>query len=193
VVIILTFLSVAIVGLVIRLAYNRHKQRVAADAVFCQRLLDGEITTSPPAGTILQAGERVALALPAALHKEQVTGWHGSSNRVSVWSGRIGVGVGSYRGNLERDSVKVAAGHILVTNQRVVFMGDKSSFAIPYAKLVNYTCDDVEARMYLNTASTSHCVGLSSWRMVRAVNYAITAINSAEDTPLKVALMEHAG
>ena len=102
-----------------------------------------ELETGNPTGLLLKKGEVAYLSLPAALHEERVISRNmtGGSQGVSI---RIMKGVsyrvGSQRGQMTSQSgmVKVADGYLVITNQRIVFSGDRKTVASPLAKLIDF-------------------------------------------------------
>jgi len=107
------------------------------------RWLTGDIAPlEPPAGMMLKRGEAVYLAAAGSLYEERVVRRRiqGGSQGVSI---RIAKGlsyrVGASRGVAvsEREAVAVSDGELVMTNARVVFLGDRKGFEIPYAKLTH--------------------------------------------------------
>lgn len=107
------------------------------------RWINGDLAPSdPPAGMLLKRGETPYVVVPASLYEERVvrTRFKGGSRGVSV---RIAKGVsyrvGASRGTAvsEREAVAVSGGELVMTNQRIVFLGDRKGFEIPYAKLTH--------------------------------------------------------
>lgn len=114
-----------------------------AAAVRRGRWLAGDIAPlDPPAGMLMKRGEAVYLSAPGSLYEERVVRrrFQGGSRGVSV---RIAKGlsyrIGATRGTAvsEREAVAVSEGELVMTNTRVVFLGDRKGFEIPYAKLTH--------------------------------------------------------
>lgn len=94
-----------------------------------------------PTGVVLQKTEIVYWFEPSALMEERVVRrrYEGGSSGVSF---RIAKGVsyrvGAHRGHVvpETATVPISEGQLVITNKRVVFHGNRKSFALKYDKLI---------------------------------------------------------
>jgi hypothetical protein len=93
---------------------------------------------------ILKRGERACMIAPATLARQQTRRqWVGGSQGVSF---PIGLGiryrVGSFHGHpIQQQSLgKLDAGSLVITNQRIAFIGKVKSTSIPFAKLLHIEC-----------------------------------------------------
>ncbi|MBI3414228.1 MAG: hypothetical protein HY043_02730 [Verrucomicrobia bacterium] len=92
-------------------------------------------------GIVLQKGEKVLWVEPGVLHEIRVVSrrYEGGSAgvRFRVAKG-VSFNVGKHRGQLvsETGVVPVSDGNLVITNQRLIFSGDRKSFAIKLAKIL---------------------------------------------------------
>lgn len=94
---------------------------------------------------ILKKGEQASLALPATLARQQTRQqWVGGSQGFSFPIGHTGIRyrVGSFHGHPIQQQFlgKLDTGTLVVTNQRVAFIGHVKSTSIPLAKLMHVEC-----------------------------------------------------
>ncbi len=115
-----------------------------ADAERLSRELEcartGTITPIEDHGTVLHKGEvAYALITGASLMEVQVVGFSGKTSGYSV---RVAKGVtlrrsGSH-GHADRALVAAAKGRLVVTNQRVIFAGDKKSVSMTHKSITAF-------------------------------------------------------
>jgi len=112
----------------------------AAKAQAIQELMARPLIEIKPSHALLKAGEKAYASAQAVLHELKTVGYKAGSRGISV---RVAKGVtlrsGSIRGHAVKGDIAVASGELVVTDQRVIFAGDRKSFVIPMAKLVNVT------------------------------------------------------
>jgi hypothetical protein len=94
---------------------------------------------------IMKKGEQACLAVPATLARQQTRRqWVGGSQGFSFPIGHTGIRyrVGSFHGHpIEQQSLgKLDAGTLVVTNQRIAFIGKVKSTSTPFAKLLHVEC-----------------------------------------------------
>lgn len=94
---------------------------------------------------IPKRGERAALVVPATLARQQTRRqWVGGSQGVSFPIGHTGIRyrVGSFHGHpIQQQSLSnLDTGTLVVTNQRIAFIGKVKSTSIPFAKLLHVEC-----------------------------------------------------
>jgi hypothetical protein len=105
-------------------------------------------TNGPPAiqsPLILKRGEQASMAVPATLARQQTRRQYvGGSQGFSFPIGHTGIRyrVGSFRGHaVEQQSLgRIEDGTLMVTNQRVAFIGSTKSTSTPLAKLLHVEC-----------------------------------------------------
>jgi hypothetical protein len=99
---------------------------------------------------MLQKNEVAFWCEPGNILEERVVGrrYEGGSQGVSfrIMKG-VSYRVGAHRGHIVTDKavVPVSAGHLIITNKRVIFRGDSKSFSIKFDKLLelNFYSDGV--------------------------------------------------
>jgi hypothetical protein len=94
---------------------------------------------------ILKKGEQACLAVPATLARQQTRRqWVGGSQGFSFPIGHTGIRyrVGSFHGHpIEQQSLgHLDTGTLVVTNQRIAFIGRVKSTSTPFAKLLHVEC-----------------------------------------------------
>jgi hypothetical protein len=94
---------------------------------------------------ILKRGERASMVVPATFARQQTRRqWVGGSQGFSFPIGHTGIRyrVGSFHGHpIEQQSLgKLDIGQLVVTNQRIAFVGRVKSTSIPFAKLLHVEC-----------------------------------------------------
>ncbi len=102
---------------------------------------EGKLPTTNAHGLVLQADEVAYCREQAFIMEERVTdreyvgGSHGISLRIAKG---LSYRVGSYKGHLvsRKGIVQVSRGDIVVTNQRIIFRGDRKGFNIKVDKLL---------------------------------------------------------
>ena len=94
---------------------------------------------------ILKRGERASMAAAATFARRQTRRqWLGGSQGFSFPIGHTGIRyrVGSFHGHpIEQQSLtNLDSGKLVVTNQRIAFIGQAKSTSIPFAKLLHVEC-----------------------------------------------------
>jgi hypothetical protein len=94
---------------------------------------------------ILKRGERASTVVTATFARQQTRRqWVGSSQGFSFPIGHTGIRyrVGSFHGHpIEQQSLThLDAGRLVVTNQRIAFIGQSKSTSIPFSKLLHVEC-----------------------------------------------------
>jgi len=94
---------------------------------------------------ILKRGERASLVVPATLARQQTKRqWVGGSQGFSFPIGHTGIRyrVGSFHGHPIQQQFlgKLDSGNLVITNQRVAFIGNVKSTSIPLTKLLHVEC-----------------------------------------------------
>lgn len=103
----------------------------------------GPLPTVQAPSMILQKGEIAHVAVPAQMYEERVvrSTYQGGSRGVSIRLMKgISYRVGGHRGQIqsERALVIKSTGTFVITNQRLVFSGDKKSAATTYSKFLDF-------------------------------------------------------
>lgn len=102
---------------------------------------DGNLPVTTVPGLLLQKNEIAHWAEPGHLIEERVLrrryGGSSSGTSIHIMKG-LTYRVGSHRGQLVTDTgnVPVSAGLLIVTNSRVIFMGDRKSFNYRFDKII---------------------------------------------------------
>lgn len=118
------------------------KQKIQYFRLFTQ-LENGEpLPVGNPANIILKKNEVAHLCIPGSLYEERVVSrqFTGSSRGISVPIVKgIRVNFGGMRGHSYsvKDSVNISDGHFVVTNQRLVFSGDRKSVVSEISKILD--------------------------------------------------------
>jgi hypothetical protein len=119
---------------------RRIKLRRAKEEQEMQQLLAAPLAEIKPSHALIKAGEKAYGAVMARLQETKTVGYSAGTTGVSV---RVAKGVtlrtSGTRGKAIKGMVSVASGELVVTDKRVVFAGDKKSFAIPLGDLLNTT------------------------------------------------------
>jgi hypothetical protein len=94
---------------------------------------------------ILKRGERACLVAPATLARQQTRRqWVGGSQGFSFPIGHTGIRyrVGSFHGHpIQQQSIgKLDSGTLVISNQRIAFIGKVKSTSVPFAKLLHVEC-----------------------------------------------------
>ena len=103
----------------------------------------GRLPIAAPQNVLLQKNEECYMSVPASLFEEKVvrSTYQGGSHGVSIRLMKgVSYRVGAHRGQIqsERALVPVSNGAFSVTNQRLIFSGDKKSNATAYPKLLDF-------------------------------------------------------
>jgi|SRR5882724_3214284 len=105
-----------------------------------QMLLASPLTEMCPTQALIKADEKAYGAVMASLQEVKTVGYSASTSGVSV---RVAKGVtlrtSGARGKAVKGMVSVASGELVITDKRVIFSGDRKSFAIPLNDLLNTT------------------------------------------------------
>ncbi|HXC77864.1 MAG TPA: hypothetical protein VNU19_12510 [Candidatus Acidoferrum sp.] len=127
-----------------------HRRGDAQSAMgFDAPYLAATLTTQGPQSVqsplIPRKGEEACLAVPATLARNQTRRqWVGASQGFSFPIGHTGIRyrVGSFRGHPVEQQLltKLDAGTLVVSNQRLAFIGSTKSTAVAYAKLLHVEC-----------------------------------------------------
>ena len=94
---------------------------------------------------ILKRGERACAVVPASLARQQTRRqWVGGSQGFSFPIGHTGIRyrVGSFHGHpIEQQSLRnLDTGTLVITNQRIAFIGKVKSTSVPLAKMLHIQC-----------------------------------------------------
>jgi hypothetical protein len=128
---------------------------------------------------ILKKGERASLAVSATLARQQThQQWVGGSQGFSFPIGHTGIRyrVGSFHGHpIQQQSLgKVDTGTLVVTNQRIAFIGHVKSTSSPLAKLLHVECYSDAVAVFLEgrenpdfylTAQPKYAVFMINWAL----------------------------
>lgn len=133
---------------------------------------------------ILKRGERACWVAPATLARNQTrTQWVGGSQGVSFPILHTGIRyrVGSYHGHPIQQQFlgKLDSGTLVVTNQRIAFIGAAKSTSIPFAKLLHVECYSDAVAIFLEgrenpdfylTAQPRYAIFMINWFLNQAVS-----------------------
>lgn len=128
---------------------------------------------------ILKKGEEASLAVPATLARQQTQQqWVGGSQGFSFPIGHTGIRyrVGSFHGHpIQQQSLgKLDTGTLVVTNQRIAFIGHVKSTSISLAKLLHVECYSDAVAVFLEgrenpdfylTAQPKYAVFMINWAL----------------------------
>ena len=116
------------------------KIRKAKDEQDLQQFLSQPLAEIKPAQALIKAGEKAYAAVMASLQEMQTVGYSAGTTGMSM---RVAKGVtlrtSGMRGKALKGMVSVASGELVITDKRVLFAGDRKSFAIPLDDLLNTT------------------------------------------------------
>ena len=116
------------------------KLRKTKDEQAMQQLLAQPLTEIRPSHALLKTSEKAYGAVMASLQETQTVGYSAGTSGVSV---RVAKGVtlrtSGTRGKAVKGMVSVASGELVITDKRLVFSGDRKSFAIQLDDLLNTT------------------------------------------------------
>jgi hypothetical protein len=136
---------------------QRARQQRALDLEIAEH---GDLEPVDPGSAILRRGEQAFASAYAELLEEKTVGYRGKSAGISV---RVAKGVtirtGGNRGTLQRETVVVAEGPLLFTNQRVIFNGDKKSFAAPLTSVTSFEMMSNGVRLSLSNKTVDLLLG----------------------------------
>lgn len=117
-----------------------NKAKAASDQQELEELLTRPLTPIRPRQAIIKPDEQAYASINANLQGTGTVGYKAGSSGVSV---RVAKGITLRSGGSRRTAIKgavtIASGELVVTDKRVVFAGDKKSFVIPLADLINTT------------------------------------------------------
>jgi hypothetical protein len=114
----------------------------------------GNLPSISVRGLVLQKDEIAHWSEPASIYEERVMQrrYEGGSQGVSVRvAKRVTVRVGGHRGHIVTDKavVPVSSGALIITNKRIIFLGDTKSFTIRLDKLLECQVLDDSGRVRL--------------------------------------------
>lgn len=116
------------------------KIRKAKEEQELQQLLAAPLTEIRPSQALVKADEKAYGAVMASLQETKTVGYSAGTTGMSV---RVAKGLtlrsSGTRGKAIKGMVAVASGELVITDKRVIFAGDRKSFAIPLADLLNTT------------------------------------------------------
>jgi hypothetical protein len=96
------------------------------------------LTEIRPSRALIKPGERAFASVSAQLFESKTLRYEGGSGGMSV---RVAKGVyvrtAGMSGHAIKGDVQVASGELVVTDKRVIFAGDRKSFAVSLTNLVN--------------------------------------------------------
>lgn len=105
-----------------------------------QQRLAAPLAEIHPSQVLIQAGEKAYGACHASLKEVKTVGFSAGTQGVSV---RVAKGVtlrtSGTRGKAVKGLVSVSTGELVITDRRIVFSGDRKSFAIPLEDLLGTT------------------------------------------------------
>jgi hypothetical protein len=123
-----------------------HRRGDAQSAMgFDAPYLAATLGTRGPQPLILKKGEQACLAVPATIARQQIRRqWVGASQGFSFPIGHTGIRyrVGSFRGHPVEQQLltKLDAGTLVISNQRLAFIGGTKSTSVAFAKLLHVEC-----------------------------------------------------
>lgn len=133
-------------GLAIAIGYftismaRRSKVCQAKEKIAMQELLAEPLTEIQPTTALLKSGEKAYGSVQASLKEVKTVGFSAGTTGISF---RVAKGLSlrssSTRGRAVRSMVNVADGELVVTNQRIIFAGDRKGFSIKLDNLINTT------------------------------------------------------
>ena len=116
------------------------KIRKASEEQELQRLLNAPLTEIRPSRALIKADEKAFGAVMASLQETQTVGYSAGTTGMSL---RVAKGVtlrtSGSRGKAIKGMVAVASGELVITDKRVIFAGDRKSFAISLSDLLSAT------------------------------------------------------
>ena len=126
-----------------RAVKSKPKMSKVADAELAKLYSDtlaGELPSIRPSSAILKAGETAYVEASAMLMEAKSAGVVGGSRGVSVHVAKgLTLRAGAFKGHKVEHIVVAARGHFVITSQRLIFAGDRKSFAVSFDKLINVT------------------------------------------------------
>ena len=121
----------------------QHNKKELARLRLLNEIQQGNMPTMPPiTNLVTQKGEKVYWAEPSILAEEKVISrkYQGGSQGMSfrVMKG-VSYRVGGHRGHITSETgvVAVSDGELILTSNRVIFRGDKKSFAVKLDKILD--------------------------------------------------------
>lgn len=124
---------------------SESERELGFDAPYLAAHLQTYGATHMESPLILKKGEQASLAVPATLARQHTQQqWVGGSQGFSFPIGHTGIRyrVGSFHGHpIQQQSLgRLDTGTLVVTNQRIAFIGHVKSTSIPLAKLLHVEC-----------------------------------------------------
>lgn len=114
--------------------------RKERDEKALESLLAAPLTAIQPNKALVKAGETAYASVAAELKEVQTVGYSAGTSGVSV---RVAKGVtlrtAGTRGKAVKGMVSVASGELVVTDKRIIFAGDRKSFAISLEDILSTT------------------------------------------------------
>jgi hypothetical protein len=105
-----------------------------------QNLLAAPLTAIQPKKALVKAGETAYASVASELQEVQTVGYSAGTSGVSV---RVAKGVtlrtAGTRGKAVKGMVSVASGELVITDKRIIFAGDRKSFAISLEDILSTT------------------------------------------------------
>lgn len=146
------------------------------------------LTLVIPSQVILPRGETAFIAVRALLREVVNMGWRSGSSGMSVRVARgVTLRTSSSRGHAVRDWATVASGELVITDQRIVFVGDNGSFSYGVDQVIGFTLEGL-CKMQLTLATTGGnrrlaFIGAMDGQMAKATFEKVLAHRSGEPWP----------
>lgn len=116
------------------------RMRKAKDEKEMQELLVQPLTEIKPSQALLKPGEKAYGSVIANLQEVKSVGFSAGTTGMSFRVAKgLSIRSSGTRGHIVKGVVCTATGELVVTDQRIIFAGDRKSFSIPIAKLLNVT------------------------------------------------------
>lgn len=113
--------------------------RAKEEAEF-QLLLSQPLTEIQPTKALMKADEKAYGAVMASLQEIKTVGYSAGTTGVSLRVARgLSLRTSGTQGRAVKGAVIVATGELVITDKRVIFAGDRKSFAIPIESLLSTT------------------------------------------------------
>ena len=125
---------------------ERRAQLAATRALTLEAFARDEPPPVSAPNIVLTKGERVIWSEPARLYEERVVSrkWEGGSKGISIPTGvlgtRISLGKTQGRLNVERQTVPIATGALVITSRNLLFHGDTKSSKAALDKIITVNC-----------------------------------------------------
>ena len=158
---------------------NESIKNMGFDALWTAAWLRDNAPAAVQSPLILKAGEVAWISVPARLSRQATrTRWEGSSQGFSFPIGHTGIRyrVGSYRGRpIETTVIKpIDSGTLVLTNQRLAFVGSAKSVVVGLQHVVHVECYTDALAVFQDKRETPDLLHVDSPRYVLFyINYAI--------------------